>query len=208
METASTAVVTLAVERRGLGELPGSGFLVPPVEGRTIKASTFSASKWAWTGGLSRDVVHLRASLGRAREEAVLQRRTEGSGGFFGARLTDRYGDNGLIAAVALGFAEDGRWSIDNFVLSCRVFSREVEDAIVVLVLRAAAAAGAGSVTARFRGTAKNARFADFYPRLGFGAEPAPDGSDALHFRHDLAGIAPLPRWIGVTDDEGAFHVR
>ena len=74
VETASTAVVTLAVERTGLGELPGSGFLVPPVEGRTIKAATFSASKWAWTGALSDDVVHLRASVGRAREEAVLQR--------------------------------------------------------------------------------------------------------------------------------------
>jgi oxygen-dependent protoporphyrinogen oxidase len=74
VETASTAVVTLAVERTGLGELPGSGFLVPPVEGRTIKAATFSASKWAWTGALSDDVVHLRASVGRAREEAALQR--------------------------------------------------------------------------------------------------------------------------------------
>ena len=74
VDTASTAVVTLAVERAGLGELPGSGFLVPPVEGRTIKASTFSANKWAWTGALSDDVVHLRASVGRAREEAVLQR--------------------------------------------------------------------------------------------------------------------------------------
>ena len=74
VETASTAVVTLAVERAGLGELPGSGFLVPPVEGRTIKASTFSANKWAWTGALSGDVVHLRASVGRAGEEAVLQR--------------------------------------------------------------------------------------------------------------------------------------
>ncbi len=74
VETASTAVVTLAVERRGLGELPGSGFLVPPVEGRTIKASTFSAAKWEWTGELSDEVVHLRASLGRAREEAALQR--------------------------------------------------------------------------------------------------------------------------------------
>ena len=68
------AVVTLAVERAGLGALPGSGFLVPPVEGRTIKASTFSANKWAWTGALSDEVVHLRASVGRAREEAVLQR--------------------------------------------------------------------------------------------------------------------------------------
>jgi oxygen-dependent protoporphyrinogen oxidase len=74
VETASTAVVTLAVQRAGLGTLPGSGFLVPPVEGRTIKASTFSGNKWAWTGDLSPDLVHLRASVGRAREEAVLQR--------------------------------------------------------------------------------------------------------------------------------------
>ena len=74
VETASTAVVTLAVERAGLGELPGSGFLVPPVEGRTIKAGTFSANKWAWTGALSDEVVYLRASIGRAREESVLQR--------------------------------------------------------------------------------------------------------------------------------------
>jgi oxygen-dependent protoporphyrinogen oxidase len=77
VETASSAVVTLAVERTGLGELPGSGFLVPPVEGRTIKASTFSAAKWAWTGALSEEVVHLRTSLGRAREEHVLQRPDE-----------------------------------------------------------------------------------------------------------------------------------
>jgi oxygen-dependent protoporphyrinogen oxidase len=74
VETASSAVVTLAVERAGIGDLPGSGFLVPPVEGRAIKASTFSFRKWAWTGEVSDEVVHLRASLGRAREEAVLQR--------------------------------------------------------------------------------------------------------------------------------------
>ena len=73
-QSASSVVVTLAVERSGLGELPGSGFLVPPVEGRAIKASTFSCRKWAWTGEVSDEVVHLRASLGRAREEAVLQR--------------------------------------------------------------------------------------------------------------------------------------
>ncbi|QIM20767.1 protoporphyrinogen oxidase [Phycicoccus sp. HDW14] len=74
IETASMAVVTLAVRRDGLGDLPGSGFLVPPVEGRAVKASTFSSVKWEWVGALSSDVVHLRASLGRAGEEAVLQR--------------------------------------------------------------------------------------------------------------------------------------
>jgi protoporphyrinogen/coproporphyrinogen III oxidase len=74
VETASSAVVTLAVQRAGTQQLTGSGFLVPPVEGRTIKASTFSFRKWAWTDALSDDVVHLRASFGRAREEADLQR--------------------------------------------------------------------------------------------------------------------------------------
>ena len=74
VETASSAVVTLAVARTGVDELPGSGFLVPPVEGRTIKASTFSFRKWEWTGALSDEVVHLRASFGRAREQADLQR--------------------------------------------------------------------------------------------------------------------------------------
>ncbi|NHA70307.1 protoporphyrinogen oxidase [Phycicoccus sp. CMS6Z-2] len=72
--TASMAVVTLAVRRSGTPALPGSGFLVPPVEGRAVKGSTFSAAKWAWVDELSPDVLYLRASIGRAGDEAVLQR--------------------------------------------------------------------------------------------------------------------------------------
>lgn len=53
--------------------LERSGFLVPPVEGRTIKASTFSFAKWDWVRDLDPDVVVLRTSLGRHREEATLQ---------------------------------------------------------------------------------------------------------------------------------------
>ena len=52
-----------------------SGFLVPPVDGRRIKASTFSFAKWQWVGaaGAAAGVVHLRTSIGRHREEASLQ---------------------------------------------------------------------------------------------------------------------------------------
>lgn len=75
VEVASMAIVTLAVERAGLPrELPGSGFLVPAGEGRTIKASTFSSGKWAWVNELSDDLVFLRASVGRAGETDALQR--------------------------------------------------------------------------------------------------------------------------------------
>ncbi|GAA5162475.1 protoporphyrinogen oxidase [Ornithinimicrobium tianjinense] len=80
VETASMAVVTLAFDSRALGDLEGSGFLVPPVEGRAVKASTFSANKWDWVreagrgrGPEGQDLTILRASLGRHREEATLQ---------------------------------------------------------------------------------------------------------------------------------------
>ena len=76
IEMASMAIVTLAVERRG-ATLPGSGFLVPDIDGRTIKASTFSSGKWAWVDALDDDVVFLRASIGRARDVAGLQRPDE-----------------------------------------------------------------------------------------------------------------------------------
>ncbi len=81
IESASTAVVTLAFRVEDLTEadLSGSGFLVPPLEGRRIKASTFSFAKWAWVREAGRgiaeghDVAFLRTSLGRHREEATLQ---------------------------------------------------------------------------------------------------------------------------------------
>ncbi|MDO5502347.1 MAG: FAD-dependent oxidoreductase [Actinomycetia bacterium] len=73
IEMASMAIITLAVERTG-PDLPGSGFLVPDVDGRTIKASTFSSGKWAWVDALAEDLVFLRASIGRAGEVRALQR--------------------------------------------------------------------------------------------------------------------------------------
>jgi protoporphyrinogen/coproporphyrinogen III oxidase len=80
IEYASTVVVTLAFPAQGFPIAEGSsGFLVPPVEGRRIKASTFSFAKWSWVRAAGRrvldgeDVLLLRTSLGRHREEAALQ---------------------------------------------------------------------------------------------------------------------------------------
>jgi oxygen-dependent protoporphyrinogen oxidase len=76
IEYASMAIVTLAVgaDGRGAVPLPGSGFLVPAVEGRTIKASTFSSTKWRWTAEAAGDLSFLRASVGRFGETFDLQR--------------------------------------------------------------------------------------------------------------------------------------
>jgi protoporphyrinogen/coproporphyrinogen III oxidase len=77
VEYASMAVVTLAFRAGDVAGLDdSSGFLVPPVDRRAIKASTFSFAKWGWVraAGAEHGLVHLRTSLGRLGEEATLQR--------------------------------------------------------------------------------------------------------------------------------------
>ncbi|WP_307807724.1 protoporphyrinogen oxidase [Nocardioides xinjiangensis] len=80
VEAASVAVVTLAFRAADVPDalFERSGFLVPPVEQRAIKASTFSFAKWGWVRDLDPDIVLLRTSLGRHGEEVTLQASDEG----------------------------------------------------------------------------------------------------------------------------------
>jgi oxygen-dependent protoporphyrinogen oxidase len=89
IEAASVALVIAVVGREVLAGLPGSGVLVPPVEGRAVKAMTFASAKWRWVAGLDERLAVARFSLGRQGEEAVLQR------------------DDADLAALALADAAD-----------------------------------------------------------------------------------------------------
>jgi protoporphyrinogen/coproporphyrinogen III oxidase len=83
---ASMAIVTLAYPRSafpgaGLAALGWSGYLVPAVDGRAVKAVTFSTVKWPHlaeakvSGGEPLEIV--RCSVGRLGEETLLQRADE-----------------------------------------------------------------------------------------------------------------------------------
>ncbi|MFI6605218.1 MULTISPECIES: protoporphyrinogen oxidase [unclassified Streptomyces] len=78
VEYASMALVTMAFRRSdvtGSKAFEGrSGFLVPPVDGRTIKAATFSTHKWQWVADAAPDLFVLRTSVGRYGEEDHLHR--------------------------------------------------------------------------------------------------------------------------------------
>jgi protoporphyrinogen/coproporphyrinogen III oxidase len=73
IETASVAVVAVALPRDQLAGVTGSGLLIPPVEGTAIKAATFSSAKWDWMSEAG-DPLVIRLSLGRAGQQQTLQR--------------------------------------------------------------------------------------------------------------------------------------
>jgi len=74
VEYASMALITLAYRRADAVLPEGSGFLVPPVDGHTIKASTFASRKWGWIDAENPDLLVLRTSVGRYGETEVLGR--------------------------------------------------------------------------------------------------------------------------------------
>jgi FkbH-like protein len=86
-------------------------------------------------------------------------------------RLTDAFGDNGMISVVICRPVELDSWEIDTWLMSCRVLSRRVEDAVLAEIVRAARAAGARRITGAYKPTARNGIVVDHYRKLGFTLE-------------------------------------
>lgn len=98
-------------------------------------------------------------------------------------RLTDRFGDNGMISVVIFRKSSE-EWLCDTWLMSCRVLERRVEEAVLAHVAAAARAAGARRLTGEYIPTAKNRMVAGHFGKLGF----APAG--------DLPGVEGGTRWV------------
>ncbi|MCQ4314364.1 HAD-IIIC family phosphatase [Pseudomonas stutzeri] len=106
-------------------------------------------------------------------------------------RLADKFGDNGLISVVlarpdaALGSDE---LLIDSWLMSCRVLGRQVEEAVLDVLAKAAIAAGYKALIGEYRPTERNGMVAEHFPRLGFAQYPAliDAASEATFWRYEL----------------------
>jgi protoporphyrinogen/coproporphyrinogen III oxidase len=103
---ASMAIITLAYPRSafggaepGLGALGWSGYLVPAVDGRAVKAATFSTVKWphlpAATAPGTEPLEIVRCSVGRIGEEGLLQRTDGELAALAAAELAEATGARG-----------------------------------------------------------------------------------------------------------------
>ena len=83
-------------------------------------------------------------------------------------RLLDRFGDNGLIGVVIGRAGMAGTIEIDSWLMSCRVLGRQVEEAMLNVVVTEAAARRARKIIGVYLPTERNSMVAELYPRLGF----------------------------------------
>lgn len=117
-------------------------------------------------------------------------------------RARDRFGDHGLVATALVRSAPD-TWTVDSFLMSCRVIGYGLETTLLARVCGDARAAGATALVGEFIPTKKNVPAQDFYPRHGFVPGAAGDAGGVTTYRRDLGdGGVARPAWV----QEMALH--
>ncbi len=101
-------------------------------------------------------------------------------------RVADRFGDAGLTGVASIEMNGSQAALID-FVLSCRVFGRQVEHAMLHVASEAARDAGAHELVAMFQPTSKNAPCLRFLEASGLRRETA------QRFSWNLSAAFPCP---------------
>jgi FkbH-like protein len=81
--------------------------------------------------------------------------------------LKDKFGDYGLISNIILK-KEGNTLKIENWVMSCRVLKRNVEDLVINEVMSFAKEYGFSKVVAEYIPTSKNKLVNDLYSKIGF----------------------------------------
>jgi FkbH-like protein len=119
--------------------------------------------------------------------------------------LRDRFGDHGLIAVVILRFSGEVAL-IDTWTMSCRVFSRGMEDFTFAVFWKVAKKHGSRWLEGRYLPTVKNAVVEDLYNRLG--GTPMENPGQEKRWRFDLAAQPPpgSPLIADEHSDDASFN--
>jgi FkbH-like protein len=83
-------------------------------------------------------------------------------------RLTDTIGDNGMISVVICRLTEPETWTIDTWLMSCRVLGRGVEEMVLREIAWHAQRAGLRRLIGQYRPTDRNIMVREHYAKLGF----------------------------------------
>lgn len=81
--------------------------------------------------------------------------------------LGDKFGDHGIISVIVASIAAP-RLVIDEYLMSCRVLQRGVEQYAMNWLVQFAKTRGLSEITGNYRPSSKNAMVKEFYAQFGF----------------------------------------
>jgi FkbH-like protein len=125
-------------------------------------------------------------------------------------RLSDRFGDNGMICVVICRETLH-QWEIDTWLMSCRVLGRRVEQMVLGCILEHAKKRGIHRLRGVYIPTERNSLVSDHYKTLGF-SEVGQTESGTKFYEVDVAAArlatAPIKTRCLCCKPEKQDHVR
>lgn len=115
--------------------------------------------------------------------------------GLFAFKVSDRFGEAGLTGILSLE-QRDNTAFLTDFILSCRVMGRQVEETMVAVAARQATQMGLSRLVAEYLPTPKNKPCLEFWQRSGFDS-----GEESGIFTWTLQNEYPVPGHIRLAYD-------
>jgi FkbH-like protein len=115
----------------------------------------------------------------------------------FTVRLSDRFGDHGLIAIVVTR-VEGKDLVVDTWLMSCRVLKRQVEEVTLNEIVRLAREYRCERVIGVYKPTAKNGMVKELYPQMGFAA--LENTAEASTYALDVSAFKPSETKIQIAE--------
>ncbi|MGJ0354511.1 HAD-IIIC family phosphatase [Aliarcobacter cryaerophilus] len=113
-------------------------------------------------------------------------------------KLTDKYGDNGLIA-ISIGNIKENKCHIDLWLMSCRVLKRDMEFAMLDEMVKQCKEKGVSEIVGYYFKSAKNNMVSDLYEKFGFTLSER-NGEDTI-WKLDISNYENKNKFIGVNND-------
>jgi FkbH-like protein len=115
-------------------------------------------------------------------------------------RLSDVFGDNGMISVVICREDRPAEWEIDTWLMSCRVLGRRVEQMVLKRIAEEARKRGIRKLKGTYIRTNRNKLVEDHYPKLGF-VQVGDDGNGCCLYELEVetASFEDIP--IAVVSD-------
>jgi FkbH-like protein len=156
--------------------LPANQFTIPRISQLTLKTNQFNLTT-------------------RRYQEEEIQQLAKNKQVLIGcAQVEDKFGDNGITGVFIVKKDTPKQWTLDTFLLSCRVMGREVEKAILGHIVKKAKENGVEKIKAQYIPTPKNKPVENFLPNCGFIKE-------GDHWYYSKESNFKTPDFLTVSDE-------